>query len=186
MIWRWTKSEQLSFKLTQIECATRVSMHGVDWTIDIHFYTDASGFGGGLVVTQFQQIGGSTMEVPIIYNAVTFSLTKRCYVTYKREVCVMVKFASKYHYLLRDPTRQAIIHTDHKPLVHFLESSMHDRTYGHWVAKLQELNIKIVHIKGKRNKVTDELSQTIFFQENCFNNEVIQDIVLRLSREGFQ
>ena len=98
----------------------------------------------------------------------------------------MVKFASKYHYLLRKPNRFAIIHTDHKPLVHFLDFSMHDDIYGHWAAKLRELNIKIFHIKGKRNKVDDELSRTLFFEDDCNEDDIVRDITARLNRAGPQ
>ena len=113
-------------------------MHSIDWSLNIHFYTDASGFAGGLVVTQFQKgdKDSKLVKVPIIYDALTFSATERKYQTYKRELCAIAKFASKFQYLLRNLERPGIIHTDHKPLVHFLNSSLHDGIYGHWAARL--------------------------------------------------
>lgn len=186
--WRWMQSEQLSFELLWIKCTSNVAMNGIDWSLDTHFYTDASGFAGGLVITQFQKKEGVTrpIEVPIIYDALTFSATERKYQTYKRELCAMVKFSTKFQYLLRNPERPGIIHTDHKPLIHFLESSLHDGIYRHWAAKLCELNIKIVHIKGKRNVVADSLLRTIFFEEDCGADSVVQEIQGRLQKEGHQ
>lgn len=186
--WRWTQLEQLSFEILRIKCATRVAMHRIDWTQDIHLYTDASGFAGGLVITQFQTIDGNPkpVEVLVIYDTLTFSVTERKYQTYKRELCAMVKFSTKFQYLLRSPERPGIIHTDHKPLVHFLESSLHDGIYGHWAAKLQELNVKIVHIKGARNVVADGLSRTIFFKEDCGEDNAVSRAMENLHREGAQ
>lgn len=188
VLWRWTQSEQLSFEILRIKCATKVAMHGIDWSLVVHVYTDASGFAGGLVITQFQMVEGSKkpVEVPIIYDALTFSITKRKYQTYKRELCAMVKFTSKFQYLLRTPDHQAIIHTDHKPLVHFLDSSLHDGIYGHWAAKLRGLNIKIVHIKGSRNIIADGLSRTIFFKEDCGEDDTVHLALDNLHREGAQ
>ncbi len=49
--WRWSQSEQLSFEIMKIKCATKSAMHGLDSSSDAHFYTDASGFGAGLAIT---------------------------------------------------------------------------------------------------------------------------------------
>ena len=186
--WRWTQSEQLAFELLRIKCASKVAMNGIDWSLDTHFYTDASGFAGGLVITQFQKKDKASkpVEVPIIYDALTFSATERKYPTYKQELCAMVRFTTKFQYLLRNPDCPGIIHTDHKPLVYFLESSLHDGIYGHWAAKLRELHIKVVHIKGERNVVADSLSRTIFFKWDCEEDDIVRDVRGRLQREGHQ
>ncbi|SLM38554.1 Ribonuclease H-like domain [Lasallia pustulata] len=163
-------------------------MYGIDWSLDIHFYTDASGFAGGLVITQFQKgdKDSKLVEVPIIYDALTFSITERKYQTYKRELCAIAKFASKFQYLLRNLERPGIIHTDHKPLVHFLNSSLHDGIYGHWAARLWELHVKIVHIKGARNVIADGLSRTIFFREDCGEDNTVYAAQEHIKEEGAQ
>ena len=175
--WKWTESESLSFDLLRIKCAATVSMHGIDWSIQFHFYSDASGYAGGLVVTQFQVLPGykKPAEVPILYDAFTFNQAERRYPTYKRELCAIVKFAVKHNHLLRnpDPKMYGVLHTDHMPLVRFLESELHDGIYGHWVAKLRELNVKLQYIKGPRNKVADGLSRTIFRDEACTDDSVV-------------
>ena len=65
---------------------------------------------------------------------------------------------TKYDYLLRNLSIPEIIHTDHKPLVRFLDSELHDSIYGYWAAKLRELNLNIEYILGIKNKIADELS----------------------------
>ena len=77
-------------------------MNGIDWSLDTHFYTDVSGFTGGLVITQFQKKDKAfkSVKVLIIYDALTFSTTERKYQTYKQELCAIVRFAIKFQYLL--------------------------------------------------------------------------------------
>ena len=60
-------------------------MNEINWSLDTHFYTDVSGFTGGLVITQFQKEDKAfkPVEVLIIYDALTFSTTERKYQMYK-------------------------------------------------------------------------------------------------------
>ena len=186
--WQWTESELLFFEILWIKCVTRVAVHSIDWSLVIHLYTDTSEYAGDLVITQYQLIDGNlrSVEVPIIYDSFMFLIAERKYHTYKWELCAMVKFAFKYYYLLQNLNQEAIIHTDHKPLVHFLESSLHDGIYSHWAAKLRELYIKILHIKRKRNTVADDLSHIIFHWEDCLADDTVQSIQNHLNCRGFK
>ena len=71
------------------------------------------------------------IEVSVIYDAIIFSITERRYITYKRELCVMIKFALKHHYLLRNLNRHVIIYINYKSLTQFLNFNMHDKIYDH-------------------------------------------------------
>lgn len=136
--WRWTGSEQLAFEILKIKYATRSAMHGIDLRLPVHFYTDTSGFAGGIVVTQFQDPitadshATKAVEVPILYNSFPFTSTRRKYPTYKRELYTMVSFLNKYDYLYKHPYHPAVVHTDYKPLTHFLSSDLHEGIYRHW------------------------------------------------------
>lgn len=190
--WRWTESEQLSFDILKIKCATRSAMHGIDADLAIHFYTDASGYAGGLVITQFQNPvevdttskNGEAVEVPILYDSFTFPGTRRKYPTYKRELYVIVSFVTKYDYLCKHPYNPAIIHTDHKPLTYFLNSDLHEGIYGHWADQLRRLNISIAYIPGHRNKVADALSRTLFKSPDCSEDAVTHGVQAELTRQG--
>ena len=171
---RWTQAEQFSFEILRVKCSTQSSMHGIDLSHEVHFYTDASGFGAGLAVTQYQTTqsakGFSLVEVPIIYDSFTFNVSQRKYPTYKKELCALVKFCQKYDYLCKHPYLTTIIHTDHRPLVHFLKSDIHEGIYGHWADVLRRLNITIRYIPGPRNKVADGLSRTVFDEDFKFQD----------------
>jgi RNase H-like domain found in reverse transcriptase len=162
--WRWSDCEQLSFELLRTKCATVLAMHGIDWSITVHFFTDASKFYAGLIIVQYQVItpSGKPVAVPILFDSFPFTMAERKYPTYKRELCSLVRFASKYDYFLRDPHRPGVIHTDHKPLTSFLKSDCHDGIYSTWAARLSPLCVSIEYIPGSRNRVADGLSRTIF------------------------
>ena len=55
-----------------------------------------------------------------------------------------------------------MIHTDHRPLVYFLKSDLHEGIYSYWANVLQRLNLYIQYIPRPRNKVADGLSKTLF------------------------
>ena len=187
--WRWTLSEQLSFEILRIKCATRASMHGIDLNRVVHIYTDASGFAGGAAITQYQPantveaFGKGLVEVPVIYDSFTFAATRRNYPTYKRELYVIAETVKKYDYLCKHPYQTTVIHTDHKPLTHFLKSDTHEGIYGHWADQMRRLNIEIKYLPGHRNKVADALSRTLF-DEDCSETSQVQEASRRLASVG--
>lgn len=188
--WRWTQSEQLSFEILRIKCATRTSMHGIDLEREVHIYTDASGFAAGCAMTQFQPArevdAGDSMkdlEVPLLYDSFTFGPTQRKYPTYKRELCAIVTFCKKYDYVCKHPFKPTTVHTDHKPLTHFLGSDLHEGIYGNWADQLRRLNIFIQYIPGPRNKVADGLSRTLF-DEGCTETPTVSRVRQELDTQG--
>ena len=183
---RWGRSEALSFEILKIKCATRAQMYGIDWSIEVHFYSDVSKFGAGLVITQYQEQDhkGKPVEVPILYDAATLSTTERKYGTYKRELFAIFKFAKKYHYMLRHPSKQAIIHTDHKPLIRFLNSELLEGIYATWAAFLRPLNVEICYIPGPKNVVADGLSRTLFWDQDCEEDDIVRTVFQKLDAEG--
>jgi hypothetical protein len=191
LTWRWGLAEQLSFEVLKIKCATRSSMHGIDMSLVVHFYTDASGFAVGVAITQFQQPAiadtresNQLVEVPVVYDSITLTPTRRKYPTYKRELYAITTFTKRYDYLCKHPYHQAIVHTDHRPLTYFLQSDLHDGIYGHWADQLRRLNLKIVYIPGHRNKVADGLSRTLFDTPDCASTPTLAEVYDKLTNEG--
>jgi hypothetical protein len=161
-------------------------MHGIDWPIVFHFYTDASKYGARLCITQFQVIEGKLTEVPILFDPFMFAISRRKYPTYKREFCATIRFCCKCNYMLKDPSPPGIIHTDHKPLVQFLASDLHEGIYGRWAAKMRELSLEIRHIPGHRNKVVYGLSRTLFADQDCAMDEVTRAVQAEVEKQGPQ
>lgn len=155
--WRWGLVEETAFRLLKNKCATVVEMFGVDESLPVRAYFNASDFAGGFAITQI--VNG--VERPIIYDSASLNPAQRKYGTYKRELYAIVRFSEKYrHHFTTAHT--ATFFTDHKPLVTFINSDRHDGIYARWAVKLQELNFCFEHIVGKRNVIADGLSRTIF------------------------
>ena len=202
--WRWTQAEQISFEILKIKCAVRTSMFGIDLELVIHFYMDASKFAAGCAVTQFRKATQADLaatqeasaaagksrkpladvEVPVLYDSFTFTRAQRKYPTYKRELCAIVTFCKKYDYLCKNPHKPAVIHTDHKPLTHFLSSDLHEGVYGHWADQLRRLNITIQYIPGPRNKAADGLSRTLFQDADCLEDSAVALAKQELETQG--
>lgn len=85
------------FQLLQEKCASAVEMYGWDFSKAAQLYSDASLNGAGCVITQMQPNprGGKLAEVPIAYDAFTFTKGQRIYGVYKKEFCAMVEFCRK-------------------------------------------------------------------------------------------
>ena len=175
--WKWTESESLFFDLLHIKCTVTVSMYEIDWSIQFHFYSDASGYVRDLVITQFQILlrYKKSAEMSILYDVFTFNQAECHYSTYKRELCVIVKFVVKHNHLLwnSDSKMYEVLHTDHMSLICFLKLELHDEIYEHWVTKLQKLNVKLQYIKRFWNKMMNSLSRIIFRDKTCTDNSVI-------------
>lgn len=163
----WGNREQVCFQLLKEKCSEVVEMFGWDFLQPTQLYSDASQFGAGCVITQHREnaLGnGKSAEVPIIYDAFTFSKPQKNYGVYKKELCAIVEFARKYEHMLRS-SRTSTIFTDHKPLTYFLQSSTQDGIYARWACELRSLNVVITWIPGSRNAIADALSRTIFPDE---------------------
>ena len=175
--WKWTESESLFFDLLYIKCTVTVSMHEIDWSIQFHFYSDASEYAEDLIITQFQILlrYKKSAEMSILYNIFTFNQAECHYSIYKRELCAIVKFTVKHNHLLQnsDFKMYEVLHTDHMSLICFLKLELHDEIYEHWVTKLQKLNVKLQYIKRFWNKMMNSLSRIIFRDKTCTDNSVI-------------
>ena len=174
--WQWTASKNLAFEILRKQCATKAAMFGWDPQMAVHLYSDASTYAAGGFISQFQRNQqGSLEERPLYYDSFTFSQSERNYDTYRRELRAIVGFCMKYRHMLEVP-ETSIVHTDHKPLVGFLNSDTHEDIFARWATKLRSLNIKFEYILGERNIVADSLSRTIFMDVNCKADDLVQKI----------
>ncbi|POS82380.1 hypothetical protein EPUL_006396, partial [Erysiphe pulchra] len=163
----WGASEQASFQLLKEKCSKVVEMHGWDFMKPVRMYSDASLYGAGCAITQERvQDDGKVVEVPIAYDAFTFSKSQLNYGIYKKELCAIVEFSRNYEHMLKS-TGKSVILTDHKPLTYFLKSSSLDGIYARWASELRCLGVEIEWIPGERNEVADALSRTIFPGSDC-------------------
>ncbi|KAG7007159.1 hypothetical protein G7Y79_00011g030570 [Physcia stellaris] len=169
--WKWTESEELAF-LTLKKLATNVmNMFGHDPNLPVEAFTDASKWGTGIYIRQLQN---GEMR-PILFDSYNFTPTQRSYDTYKKELFAIVHFTGKHeHYFNAKDT--SIIHTDHKPLVGFMNAKEHEDIYARWANKLRMHNIKLKYIEGEKNVVADSLSRVIYNAEDCEPDQLVKDL----------
>ena len=153
------------------------------WT---HYFCDE------LMIIQFQILRNQKnenskndkfMKVFILYDSVTFNSVERRYSTYKRKLCALIKFVSKYDYFCKHSRNRIIIHIDHKPLVRFFRADCHEGIYEHWTNKLRKLNLEIAYISTRKNRITDGLFKIIFRNEDCFSDSVIEKTAIQFEKK---
>ena len=71
---------------------------------------------------------------------------------------------------------QSVVHTDHKPLVGFLNAEYHKDIFARWANKLRLFKICIQHIPGKKNNVVDGFSRVIFNNPDCFPDRLVSKL----------
>ena len=110
--------------------------------------TDASGDGIGAVLTQ--------QGKPIAFMSRALGLSKRSWLTYAREMLVVVQAIQTWRpYLLG---RKFFIQTDQRSLKYFLEQRIVTPEQQKWVSKLLGYDYEIIYKPGKENSVVDALS----------------------------
>ena len=125
------------------------------------------------------------VEIFIFYDSFVFIFIKKCYSIYKKKLYVVVIFAIKYDYFCRHFYQLAVIHTNHKSIIHFFAFDMHEKIYDNWIDKLKKFNVEIHYIFESRNKIVDALSR-ILFNENCSKIFMIKIAKNELDEQKFK
>ena len=155
--------------------------------MSFHFYTNTSKYETELDIMQFQiQNSKKFVEIFILFDFFMFMIIKYKYFIYKQKFCIMIYFCFKYDYMLKNSVISDIVHTNHKLLVQFLISDLHDDIYKHWAVKIRKLSLRIKYISEHWNKITDELSQTFFQNLNCAINSKIRIVQTQLKKKSSQ
>lgn len=80
----------------------------------------------------------------------------------------------KYDYNCKHSLHVIIIHSDHKPLAHFLSSDKHEGIYGHWADQLRRLHFKIQYIYSRKKELSRWwTTRTLFQDSDCEANDDI-------------
>ena len=68
------------------------------------------------------------------------------------------------------------IFTNHKPLTHFLDSSVAEGIYARWASELRIINIEIKYIPGEKNTIANTLSRTIFLDPDYKDDSLLRSL----------
>ena len=149
----WTAKEQLSFetlkdRLTHAPVLAFPNATGL-FVLD----TDASDFGLGGVLQQYQD---GQLRV-IAYGSKTISGSWKNYSVTQKEMLAIVYFVRAYrHYLLG---RRFVLRTDHAALQWLFSFKDPTGMIARWITSLSAYDMAIVYRKGKENGNADALSR---------------------------
>ncbi len=153
----WQKPQQDAFNALKQALATAPVLALHDPLKDNYIYTDSSAFAYGAVLMQKHATGKLQ---PIGFLSPRHSPAERNYDTFDQEFGAMRYAAEKWHYLLRNNTKNIFI-TDHENLKSLCTKNHLSGRNLRWYQQIEE-NINSFEIKfiaGKLNVVADALSR---------------------------
>ena len=125
-----------------------------DWSKPIIVDTDASDFGIGAVLSQYQEDG---REHVICYASRLLTKPERNYCVTRKELLAVVTFLHHFwQYLIGVPF---VIRTDHGALTWLQNFKSPEGQLARWLEKLQQYHFIIVHRPGLKHNNTDALSR---------------------------
>ena len=126
-----------------------------DFSKPFELSIDASDTGVGAVL--HQNIKG--ISHPVSYYSKKFNEAQRRYSTVEKETLSLVLALNHFEIYLNSSPSPIKVFTDHNPLVFLNKFKNKNRRLMNWSVILQEWNLDIHHIPGRKNIVPDALSR---------------------------
>uniref|UniRef100_A0A8R1HID4 RNA-directed DNA polymerase n=1 Tax=Caenorhabditis japonica TaxID=281687 RepID=A0A8R1HID4_CAEJA len=151
----WTSQQQEAFDTLKQLLASKPILTFPNYDKEFHIFTDASAVAQGAMLAQTTDDPNQFQA--IAYASRTLSDTETRYPAIQIELGAII-FALR-HFKPYVYMSKVILHTDHRPLKYILaKQKVHERV-ARWLIELQQFDIEIKHIDGKRNTVADCLSR---------------------------
>ncbi len=160
-VWHWDQKEQHVFEELRDKMVSKPILQQPDFNKTFYLQTDASKYGVGAVLSQDGGTKGVTPRKrhPVAYYSATFSPTKQNYDTHDLEFLGVLKSIKHWRPYLIWTKEPFIIKTDHKNLTYWKSPRKLTSRTARWHKKLQDYNLKILHVAGKNNTPADALSR---------------------------
>ena len=149
-----------------------------DTTKPFFVMTDASLTASGGILMQKDSNGDLH---PCAYHSATFSLAKRNYGIYDRELLTVIQALKEWHHYLTGTEHLVTIITDHKNLGYFKQPQNLSHQQARWWLFLQEYDIRWGVERGINMGPTDALSRKDDI-ETCDDN---REITLLKARDQY-
>ena len=164
----WSKPQEDAFNCLKKALVNAPVLAIHDPTLDNHIYTDASDYAYGAVLMQKQNgklcpIGFDDSNEklhPISFLSHRLSPAEKNYDTFGKEFSAMRYAARKWHYLLRNNTKN-YFYTDHANLRSLATKNELQGKHLRWYQDMEEHinSFEIIYKPGKLNVVADALSR---------------------------
>ncbi|TPX30025.1 hypothetical protein SmJEL517_g06292 [Synchytrium microbalum] len=155
----WTASQQNAFDTLKERLTTAPLLKLFDPSLPIELWTDSSGFAIGATLYQKHAKGLH----PVAYEGRKMLPAERRYPVHEQELLALIHALKVWrHYLLGLPVT---IQTDHRSLVFLDTQKTLSNRQARWLELLQQFDLRIQHVSGKNNVVSDALSRNPDFME---------------------
>ena len=145
----WTTVEQTAFDTLKRLCQERMILVPFREKVPLDLYTDASEVAMGAVLT----VEGKPME----FFSRKFTGVEQRYSTHEREALAMVISIQHFRPILT--ARKFVLHSDHRPLEHWLSTKPANERHARWMVKVQDMDFSVKYIKGEDNVLADLMSR---------------------------
>jgi hypothetical protein len=148
----WTKDDDINFEALK-ECVLQAPLLAhLDYSLPIYVRCDASRFGCGAVLFQYDSRG---YEHPVCYASRKFLPAERNWSTFSQEASTVVwalerfsEYTQGYH---------VIVECDHRNISFVKKSAMPQ--LARWRLRLQDMDFTVRYLSGPRNVCSDGLSR---------------------------
>jgi hypothetical protein len=150
----WTQPRQAAFDKLKYQLTHAPTLALPDFSRPFIITCDASLFAIGMMLSQIDENG---VEHPVAFGSRKLTSAEKNYPTHDRECFAIVHSVTLWrHYIQGQPT---IVYTDHASLLHLQSQKNLNQRQIRWLFKLQDFDLKFVHLPGRLNTVADALSR---------------------------
>uniref|UniRef100_A0A8R1I9D7 RNA-directed DNA polymerase n=1 Tax=Caenorhabditis japonica TaxID=281687 RepID=A0A8R1I9D7_CAEJA len=153
----WGPEQEKAFNDLRQAIIEKPVLRFPDYEKPFHIFTDASSIGLGAALMQTEDADEKQYR-PIAYASRTLASTETRWPAIQVEMLAII-FALR-HFRPYICLSRIILHTDHRPLRYLLSKNKVNDNLARWLIELQQYDITIEYIEGKRNTVADFLSRS--------------------------
>ncbi|EGT43011.1 hypothetical protein CAEBREN_20879, partial [Caenorhabditis brenneri] len=152
----WTDEHQAAVDKLKGILTSKPVLSYPDYNRDFHIFTDASGVAFGAVLMQEHPSLPKEYQA-IAYASKTLSGAESRRAAVHNELGAIIFALRQFKPYLYGT--KIIVHTDHRPLVFLMARHKVNDLLARWLVELQQYEITIMHIDGKKNTIADCISR---------------------------
>ena len=152
----WTSACQEAFERVKAILLSSPVLTAPDFDKQFKLYVDASDVSAGAVLQQEDDQG---IDHSVSYFSRKFEDTQRRYSIIEKETLALLLALKHFDVYLNMTAKPVLVFTDHNPIVFINKMKEKNQRLLRWSLILQQYNMQISHIKGRKNVIADALSR---------------------------
>jgi hypothetical protein len=169
----WTPERQTTFDKLKYQLTHAPTLALPDFSRPFIITCDASKYAVGMMLSQVDSLG---VEHPIAFGSRKLSPAEINYPTHDREAFAIVHSLTLWRHYVQG--QQTIVYTDHLSLLELQSQKNLNQRQIRWLFKMQDFDLKFVHMPGRLNVVADALSRRPDYALNTISTSLSSDSVV--------